>query len=191
MLSLLLSSVIAVQDSVMLPIGKYISPEGTHAEVGSYPLNMVLTNDGNYAIVTTSGFRQALSVVDVRTGKVLSKFDYKTSDNNPDKEGLYYGIAVHPQTGDVYVSRGAQDKISSYKLTDGRIEEIGTPIVAKTPASRLKLPYHFAGLAFNSNGSRLLVVNNQTSKVTNYKGSVTIYDIRLLSRSRRAMLRSG
>ena len=176
MLSLLLSSVIAVQDSVMLPIGKYISPEGTHAEVGSYPLNMVLTNDGNYAIVTTSGFRQALSVVDVRTGKVLSKFDYKTSDNNPDKEGLYYGIAVHPQTGDVYVSRGAQDKISSYKLTDGRIEEIGTPIVAKTPASRLKLPYHFAGLAFNSNGSRLLVVNNQTSKVTNYKGSVTIYD---------------
>ena len=29
----------------MLPVGKYISPEGTHAEVGSYPLNMALTND--------------------------------------------------------------------------------------------------------------------------------------------------
>jgi YVTN family beta-propeller protein len=176
MLSLLLSSILAVQEPVMLPIGKYISPEGTHAEVGSYPLNMVLTNDGNYAIVTTSGFRQALSVVNVKTGSIASKFDYKTSKDNPDKDGLYYGIAVHPKTGDVYVSRGAQDKISSYKITDGVIEEIGTPIVAVEPESRLKLPYHFAGIAFNSSGSRLMVVNNQTSKATNYKGSVTIYD---------------
>ncbi len=160
----------------MLPIGKYISPEGTHAEVGSYPLNMILTNDRNYAIVTTSGFRQALSVVDVKTGTVTSQFDYKTSNDNPDKDGLYFGIAVHPKTGVVYVSRGAQDKVSSYKVTDGKIAEIGTPIAPALPASRKKLPYHFAGLAFNSNGSRLLVVNNQTSKATNYKGSVTIYD---------------
>lgn len=175
MLSLLVSTLVAVQEPTMLPIGKYISPEGTHAEVGSYPLNMVLTIDAKHAIVTTSGFRQALSVVEVETGAVKSQFDYKTSNNNPKKDGLYFGLAVHPKTGDIFVSRGAQDMVSSYQVTDGKITEIGTPIVAKLPKNR-KLPYHFAGLGFNSNGSRLLVVNNQTSSVTNYKGSVTVYD---------------
>ena len=176
MINLLFASILAIQEPVMLPIGKYISPEGTHAEIGSYPLNMALSKDARFAIVTTSGFRQALSVVDVQTGFVTSKFDYKTSENNPNKDGLYFGIAVHPRTGYVYVSRGAQDKVSSYSITGGKIAEIGTPIAPILPASRLKLPYHFAGLAFNSNGSRLLVVNNQTSKATNYKGSVTVYD---------------
>ena len=175
MLSLLLSSIVVLQEPTMLPIGKYISPEGTHVEVGSYPLNMVSTNDGNYAIVTTSGYRQALSVVDVKTGAVTSQFDYKTSKNNPNKDGLYFGIAIHPKTGNVFVSRGAQDKVSSYSVIDGKISEIGTPIAGTLPTGR-KLPYHFAGLGFNSNGSRLLVVNNQTSKVTNYTGSVTVYD---------------
>ena len=175
MLSLLLSSIVVLQEPTMLPIGKYISPEGTHVEVGSYPLNMVSTNDGNYAIVTTSGYRQALSVVDINSGTITSQFDYKTSRNNPNKDGLYFGIAVQPKTGNVFVSRGAQDKVSSYSVTDGKISEIGTPIEATLPEGR-KLPYHFAGLGFNSNGSRLLVVNNQTSKVTNYKGSVTVYD---------------
>lgn len=176
MLSLLLSSILAFQKPQMLPIGKYISPEGTHAEVGSYPLNMALSNDRNYAIVTTSGFRQALSVVDVKTGAVTSQFDYKNSSNNPDNDGLYFGIAVNPKTGNVFVSRGAQDKVSSYSIANGKVAEVGTPISAKLPASRNKLPYHFAGLAFNSNGSRLLVVNNQTSKATNFMGSVTLYD---------------
>ena len=176
MLSLLLSSILASQEPTLLPIGKYISPEGTHAEVGSYPLNMVLTNDGNYAIVTTSGFRQALSVVDVKTGAITSQFDYKNSSNNPNNDGLYFGIAVHPKTGNVFVSRGAQDKVSSYSIVNGKISEVGTPISAMLPASRNKLPYHFAGLAFNSNGSRLLVINNQTDKATKYMGSVTVYD---------------
>lgn len=160
----------------MLPIGKYISPAGSHVEVGSYPLNMMLTNDKKYCIVTTSGFRQALSVVNVKSGAVASQFDYKTSDPNPDKDGLYFGLAVHPKTGNIYVSRGAQDKVSSYRIIDGKIEEVGTPISVSTPESRIKLPYHFAGLGFNSNGSRLLVVNNQTSRATNFKGSVTIFD---------------
>ena len=160
----------------MLPVGKYISPEGTHAEVGSYPLNMALTNDSKYAIVTTCGYREALSVVDVKTGAVTSQFDYKTSRSNPNKDGLYYGVAVHPKTGDVYVSRGAQDKVSSYHIDGGNITEVGTPISATLPETRKGLRYHFAGLAFNSNGSRLMVVNNQTGNVTNYQGSVSFYD---------------
>lgn len=160
----------------MLPIGKYISPAGTHAEVGSYPLNMVPTVDGKYAVITTCGFRQNLSVVEIATGRVMDQFDYKNSGNNPNKDGLYYGLAVHPVTGEVYASRGQQDKVSNYRISpEGKITEVGTPIAATIPASRNKLPYFFAGLAFNSNGSRLMVVNNQTASWTNFQGSVTVY----------------
>lgn len=176
MVSVILSAVFSFQEPSLLPIGKYISPEGTHAEVGSYPLNMALTNDGKYAVVTTCGYREALSLVEVSTGKIASQVDYKTSRNNPDKDGLYYGIAIHPKTGDVYVSRGAQDKISSYHVSDGKMIDTGTLVAPTLPESRDKLPFHFAGLAFNSNGSRLLVVNNQTSRATNFKGSVSVYD---------------
>jgi YVTN family beta-propeller protein len=176
MLTILLSSLFGFQEPTMLPIGKYISPEGTHVEIGSYPLNMVLTSDKQFAIVTTSGFRQALSVVSMKTGVISSQFDYKNSSNNPKNDGLYFGLAVHPRTGLIYASRGAQDMVSAYRVTDGKIEEVGTPIVSTLSESRNKLPFHFAGLGFNSSGSRLLVVGNQTSKATNYKGSVTVFD---------------
>jgi len=160
----------------MLPVGKKISPEGTHAVVGSYPLNMVLTQNKKFAVVTHSGFRQELSVLNTFTGAVTGRFDYKNSGNNPKDDGLYYGMAVHPQTGDVYVSRGAQDMVSSYHVDgSGQISEVGTLIKNPAPKKR-DLPYHFAGLAFNSNGSRLLVVNNQTARVTDFKGSATVYE---------------
>ncbi|MBS1703177.1 MAG: hypothetical protein JST12_16055 [Armatimonadetes bacterium] len=176
MLTSLLTAVIGYQQPAMLPIGKYISPEGTSVEIGSYPLNMALSNDGKYAVVTTCGFREALSVVNVKTGAIVSQVDYKNSSNNPNDDGLYYGLAVHPKTGDVYVSRGAQDKVTAYSMKDGQLADVGTPISPELPASRNKLPYHFAGLAFNSNGSRLMVVNNQTSRATDFKGSVTFYN---------------
>lgn len=160
----------------MLPVGKYISPNGDHTEIGSYPLNMSLTLDGKYSIVSTCGFREALSMVEVQSGKIASQVDYKNSNNNPKDDGLYYGLAIHPKTGHVFVSRGAQDMVTEYSVDGGKLAEVGTPIAAKIPASRAKLPYHFAGLAFNSNGSRLLVVNNQTGRSTNFKGSASLYD---------------
>lgn len=162
------------QQGQMLPVGKFITPLGTHQEVGSYPVNMVPTADKRFAVVTTIGFRQKLSCVEVATGKVVSQVDFKTSDNNPNDDGLYYGIAIHPKTGEVYVSRGAQDQVSRFVLHEGVFGETDTPIRATAPKGR-GIPYHFAGLSFNSNGSRLLVVNNQTNGKTEFKGSVTIY----------------
>jgi DNA-binding beta-propeller fold protein YncE/phospholipase C len=174
MLSLILT--VALQEPQMLPTGKMISPIGEHTEVGSYPIHMVRTKDGKHAVISTMGYRQSLSVVDLKTGKVTSQFDYKTSRNNPNKDGLYYGLAVHPVTGDIYVSRGAQDKVSSYKIDEnGQISEIGTPIAESANPERKGLPLHFSGLAFNSNGSRIAVVNNQTSSIAGL-GSIAIYE---------------
>ena len=71
MISLVLATLI--QETQMLPTGKMISPIGNHAEVGSYPINMVKTIDGRYAVVTTMGYRQGLSVIDLSTGKLCER----------------------------------------------------------------------------------------------------------------------
>lgn len=158
----------------MLPTGKLISPTGTHIEVGQYPVNMVKVPGKDIAIVTGVGYQEYLSAVQISTGKLLDQVDYKPSRPNPNKDGLYYGLALHPKTGEVFASRGAQDKVTAYSISaDGKLTETRS-IENKAPASR-KIPYHFAGLAFNSNGSRLMVVNNQTAETTEYQGSVSLY----------------
>lgn len=176
MLSFLLA--LSMQDSQMLPVGKLISPLGSHSEVGSYPINSVSTLDRKFAVISTMGFRQFLSVIEISTGKVKSQLSFGSKQKNPEKDGLYFGLAVHPKMGHVFASRGAQDRVSEYSISpDGQIEEVGTPILEKEKdPSRQGLPLHFCGLSFNSNGSRLAVVNNQTSLLTQNKGSVTVYE---------------
>ena len=175
MISLVLATLI--QETQMLPTGKMISPIGNHAEVGSYPINMVKTIDGKYAVVTTMGYRQGLSVIDLSTGKLASQFDINLSSKSKkstSKDGLYFGLAVHPKSGLIYASQGAQDIVSTYKVDEfGQISVTEQKFSATKDANRNGLPFHFAGLATNSNGSRLLVVNNQTNVAT--KGSVTLY----------------
>lgn len=156
-------------EPAILPIGKYISPAGTHGEVGSYPLNMTLSKDGRFALVTTCGYRQSLSAVEVATGRVVSQVPIAK------KNGLYFGLAVHPKTGNIFASNGALDKVTRYGISpEGQLTTLDVPVSVKAPAER-KLPYHFAGLALNSNGSRLLVVNNQTSSNTKFQGSATLF----------------
>lgn len=165
---------LALAQDNMLPTGKLITPIGSHTGVGSYPLHMIPSADGRFAFLTTSGFRQALSVIDRSTGKVVSDIKYTGKKNDSD-EGLYYGLAVHPKTGDLYASRGAEDRVTAYSVSeDGTLKE-SRNIERKAPKAR-GLEYHFAGLAFNSSGSRLLVVNNQTGKGTDFKGSATLFD---------------
>lgn len=158
----------------MLSTGKLITPIGTHQEVTQYPVNMVKIPGTHFAVVTGVGYQEYLSVVDIRTGKVLDQVDYKTNRSNPDNIGLYFGLAVHPKTGEVFAARGAEDKVTAYKVSaDGKLTETRT-ISNVAPKDR-KMPYFFAGLAFNSNGSRLMVVNNETAQTTDFKGSISVY----------------
>ena len=171
---LALTATLSPPQSQMLPTGKLIDPVGSHQSVGQYPVNMVKVPGTDIAVVTTVGFQQYLSTVKISTGKVLDQVDYKHRRDNPDQDGLYYGLAVHPKTKEVFAARGAQDKVTAYSISPtGKLTETRT-IEDKAPEERL-IPYHFAGVAFNSNGSRLLVVKNQTAFTTGQKGLVTVY----------------
>src|SRR5690242_20246816 len=63
---------------------------GVQQEVGSLPMNLVLTPDERFAVCSDMGFRQSLWTIDTRTGKGVSHLDFPRGSTN----GLYYGLAM-------------------------------------------------------------------------------------------------
>lgn len=169
------------QQGVPLPTGKLITPVGEHAPVGSYPLNMALSPDGRFLVVTNSGYREFLSVVRVADGTVVSQMDFNARPQGQLRDGLYYGLAfveAPPGFGNgtvLYASRGAQDRVSRYELMgDGRLVPLGEDLVVPKWGAG-KIPNHPAGLAVRF--PALYVVNNQTSHETEYRASLSLFDL--------------
>lgn len=153
-----------------LSTGKLIAPIGDHVDVGSYPVNMILSPDRKFVVVTNSGFRQQISVIDAATGRVVDKVEF--GQGRGSKLGLYYGLAFGSD-GTLFASRGAEDKISTFKLSSAGKLEAGPVLDNKAPEGST-IPHHVAGVA-EWNGS-LIAVNNQTHKGSNMKGSVSVID---------------
>ncbi len=54
----------------LLPNGWTLTPEGAQVSTSDLPLNMVLSNDGHYLLVTTNGNGdQTINVIDLRRGE--------------------------------------------------------------------------------------------------------------------------
>ena len=130
--------------SILLPNGWRVAPAGKHVGVGTLPLNIVVTLDGRYAIVSTSGLmKPALAVIDIATWTVKSTY---TLDN------AWYGLALSPDGTKVYVGGGGQNNVQELAYADGVL----------TKARTLALPGQtgetFAGgLAISKDGRTLFV----------------------------------
>lgn len=157
------------QELNRLSNGKLIAPLGEHVDVGSYATNLVLSPDGRFAIATDSGYREQLSVIDTQTGKLIDKASF----GGRGKTGLYFGLAFGPD-GTLYASRGAEDKISSYRLASDGTLEVGKVFENKAPAE-WKLPHNVAGVAILD--GNLLAVNNQTHVDSEMAGSLSVIDL--------------
>lgn len=154
----------AAQSPNPLVTGKKITVPalGTQVNVGSLPENMILSPDGAYAVSTDMGFRQALSVVDTRTGKLVSQTPFSTdlaqsgaSSVDKTKVNLYYGLAFAPNASNgsytLYASEGSNASVGVYKLTAGTLTRTGT--IALSPGD---FP---AGLATDARGYLYVAVN--------------------------------
>lgn len=127
-----------------LPVGRVISPVGTHTNVGSYPSNLHVTPHG-WLVVTTAGYRQRLTVIRSNTGEVSSVQEI----GGRGKIGLYFGLSsVSDGDGDLlYASRGSEDKISEYRIdASGKISLV-RDLDDKTGA----LPNNVTGVATDAN----------------------------------------
>src|SRR5206468_2691213 len=55
---------------LLLPNGWILTPEGTQIPVSDLPLNMALSHDGRYLLVTTNGYGpQTINVIDLIEGR--------------------------------------------------------------------------------------------------------------------------
>ena len=101
--------------SVLLPNGWRIAPAGKHLGVGTLPLNIVVTQDGRYAIVVTSGLmRPALAVIDVATWTVKNTYQL---------DNAWYGLTLSPDGTKVYVGGGGQNNVQEFSYADGVSDE--------------------------------------------------------------------
>ncbi len=162
--------------------GRILAPIGDHVGVGSYPINMMLSPDGKYVVVSDIGFREQLTLLDAVTGKVLDKVAFAGTDDRKKEVGMYFGLTFD-QAGRVYVAQGQQDTISVFSTEDGKLKKIDQ-ILDAAPSAR-KMPYFFTGIKVSPDGGRLLVVCNQTGATTEYKGALALYDVKTHSLIRR------
>ncbi|HWD40855.1 MAG TPA: alkaline phosphatase family protein [Fimbriimonas sp.] len=160
------------------PTGKVITPLGEQTEVGSFPVNMVASPDGKFLLVTNCGFRQQVSVLDSTSGKLLSRIEFN-GEEGKERKSLYFGIAaVRSPTGgtEVAVSRGSEDKVSLYNLSDsGELSSI-SDVQLPAADNPLNLPNHVAGLAWSPDGSHLYAVGNQSHAFNDFRGSLFTID---------------
>ena len=88
------SAITVAKEIDPLVTGRAIEPKFDAAQdVGSIPINMMLSPDGRYAICTDQGFRQFLSCIRTDNGTAVSHVEYSRSALNG-KNGLYYGVAI-------------------------------------------------------------------------------------------------
>ncbi len=154
----------------VLVTGKVISwpPLGTQLNVGSLPMNIILSPDGKYALVSDMGFEQSLTSVKVGTGGFVSDVAYPNCNYCPSQNtnGLYYGLAFGTN-GTLYAAQGGNNTIDVLHLnSNGNLADLGN-FQATQPTD---FP---SGLATDKRGY-LYVVNNDPSTFA-VPGSIAIY----------------
>src|SRR5580698_4670075 len=145
--ALLLAACAPTQTDVPLNSGRFLTPATqTSDDVGNFPVNLALSPDGKYAVVTDIGYFEALSSIRVADGAGVSTIWFKNHhDLDPgttrpgngeglqkfpepgsrETYGLYYGIAIAPD-GTVYAAQGGNDSIAILQLdSDGTLEMSG------------------------------------------------------------------
>jgi YVTN family beta-propeller protein len=94
-----------------LPTGVRLDPAGEAVDLGSLPINLVLTPKKDKAVVVLSGWReQGVQVVDLKTRKVTQTLL---------QDGAFYGAAFSPDGHHLYVSGGNTDMLFVYTWKDG------------------------------------------------------------------------
>jgi YVTN family beta-propeller protein len=154
----------------LLPNGWTLTPEGAQVPVSDLPLNMVLSNDGRYLLVTTNGNGdQTIDVIDLQIGQSVQTVSVKKS---------WLGLAFAPDGKRFFVSGGDDNEVMVFDFAAGKAEQSGKIILGgadyhklgdreRAEARRKGLgEFAFpAGIAVTPDGKRLYVAENLTSKV--------------------------
>lgn len=128
--------------SILLPNGWKVAPAGRMLPMGTLPLNVVVSPDGRYAIVTNNGIaKPSFTVVDLANWNVKSTM---IVDN------AFLGLAWSADGTKLYSSGGGQNNVQEYSYVDGTLTK------ARTMALPSQASETFAGgIAMSRDGKTL------------------------------------
>jgi DNA-binding beta-propeller fold protein YncE len=130
----------------VLPNGRILRPAGTQVTLETFPLNLALTPDGRYLLVTNDGWgneegERGLQIVDTATNEV----------RRTDVEH-FFGLAVAPSGDRVFVSDGDTNRIEALRIEDGGLVREADPLAVLPNGT------YPTGLAASPDGSYLYAV---------------------------------
>ena len=98
---------------VVLPNGWGLTPAGYNIPLGDLPLNLIISNNKNYAAVTNNGqSTQSIELIDLRSKKVL---DTKIIAKS------WYGLAFSKDDKFIYVSGGHDNQVNRYIIRNKKL----------------------------------------------------------------------
>ena len=97
--------------SILLPNGWKVAPVGRMLPVGTLPLNLLLSADGRYAVVTNNGIaKPSLTIVDLANWSVKITVAV---------ENAFLGLAWNVDGTKLYSAGGSQNSIQEFAYADG------------------------------------------------------------------------
>lgn len=163
-------------------INHIVKPVGNSTDLGGFPDNMLVSPDGRFLAITNGGIEQYVSIVEASSGRLVSRINFDgKAPNSEKKDGVYFGLRFGPTAGGVtplYVAHGSLDRITIHNLSsDGKLSGAVKTIENRRPGlAGAGMPHFQAGLALSSDGTRLYAVNNQTFALSNFEGSLSVFE---------------
>ncbi len=161
-------------DRTLLPSGWKLSPVGEQIDLGTLPLNLVLSPDGRYALVTNNGYGEhSIMVIDLASRRVAQKIPQKS---------LWLGLAFSPDGRRFYASTGHNNEVLVFSFAAGKAEQLAAVRVrmgdgstapatpeesgeVASPDQVRPVGGFAAGLAVGPDGRRLYVALNLADEV--------------------------
>ena len=144
-----------------LPTGARLDPAGRSIDLGSMPLNMVLSPEGDRLVVLLNGWReQGLQVVDLKSESVVQTLP---------QAAAFIGLAFSPDAKWLYVSGGNQDVVYRYRWQDRSAQLVDSMVLAAKAPNQAGTRYP-GGLAVSADGKALYVAENLAD-------SMAVFDI--------------
>ncbi len=142
---------------ILLPNGWRIAPAGRTIAAGDFPMAMLLSADGRYAIVSNNGWsKPSLTVVDLAQQAVRARVPV---------EHAWLGLAWHPSGDRLYSSGAAENTVNEFRWENARLTAAPPIVIAKPVTS---VPWgttdlagtgFIGGLAMDRSGDRLFAVH--------------------------------
>jgi YVTN family beta-propeller protein len=136
---------------VRLPNGWMLSPAGTSVEVGELPLNMDITPDERYCIVTNNGTReQSISVIDLNSWSVVQNIPVRKA-----------WLGLRFTENGFLVSGGNDNRVDIYSFRNGYAARTDSIVVGKPWPRKIWL----GGLDVDEPAQRVFVVGKESDSL--------------------------